>query len=160
MEDLADESDDSYSLLDDDDETQISETESPTPSTHSPTSARGLPIPSPSVQSRERKASLPLTAISLVVPVSALTPSSVQSDNSESMTPNQHLKKLAKLAQEVNMLDSDDIAQEITRIEAKMFLNIEVCPIIRFLTRNLVFIYFSLDIGCNTVLFLERKTRN
>jgi hypothetical protein len=160
VEDLADESDDSYSLLDDDDDsTQISETDSPTPSAHSPTSTRGKPIPSTPVQLRERKASLPLTAKSLVIPTSAPTLSSVQPDSSELMTPNQHIKKLVKLAQEVNALDSDDIAQEITRLEAKLFLNIEVRLSVKTPRLLLSFYLFSLDIGFNTRSSLERRTR-
>lgn len=38
----------------------------------------------------------------------------------------QQLRELQRIAQDVSMIDSEEIAQEITRMEVKLFLNIEV----------------------------------
>ncbi|KZT30401.1 ras GEF [Neolentinus lepideus HHB14362 ss-1] len=73
---------------------------------------------------RERRPSLPITARSLVIETSALSVNSSQSDPSE-MSQKQILKELQRMAHEVNSLESTHIAQEITRMEAKLFLGIE-----------------------------------
>jgi len=121
VDDTADESDDSYSLLEDDDDSVQSEVPTQASTNHS-TGPRT--VSNPSTHSRERKSSLPLTAKSLF-PRSSQSSGSVETDSLD-FTPRQQLRELVKLASEVNMLDPSEIAQEITRIEKKLFLEIEV----------------------------------
>lgn len=42
-------------------------------------------------------------------------------------TTKRQLRELVKVANEVDLIDSAEIAQEITRIEKRLFLEIEVC---------------------------------
>ena len=42
--------------------------------------------------------------------------------------PKHQIKELLKISQQLALIDSTEIAQEITRIEAKAFLEIEVSP--------------------------------
>ncbi|KAJ7071009.1 ras guanine nucleotide exchange factor domain-containing protein [Mycena amicta] len=72
--------------------------------------------------SRERKGSIPFSSkITSTPPIaSALGPT----DNSEG-TNRSTLKDLLKVAMDLNMIDSEEIAQEITRMQAKLFLDIE-----------------------------------
>jgi hypothetical protein len=114
----ADESDDSYSLIEDDDESVKSAPKSAT----SPASDQGKP--SISIPSRSRKSSLPLLSAKVLFPSSGSLTGSVESDNTE-FTTKQQLRELVKLANEVNMIDAGEIAQEITRIEKRLFLEIE-----------------------------------
>lgn len=113
-------SDDSNSLFEDEDESPGTDIDSPNVS---PVSIRAKDIASlPPVSSRERKPSLPLPSIL----TSGTTLSAGQTeivDTSEK----QQIKDLVKLAQEVLNLDPDEIAQEITRVEVKLFLDIQVC---------------------------------
>lgn len=112
VEDLADESDDSYSLLEDDDENASkSEGESQSNLNASSSTMKGKPA----TGVRERKGSLPLSA-------KALLPQN--NHINEDPTPKDQLKKLQRLAQEVNATDPEEIAQEITRLESKLFLQI------------------------------------
>jgi len=121
-EDIADESDDSYSLCDDDDDvppTNVSDNDSPTP-----TKGKSSLSHSPSWRERERKSSLPLNAKALVM--THATSILGTSDNLGAYA-KQLCRDLVKMSQEVNALDSDAIAQEITRMEVQMFLKIKVC---------------------------------
>lgn len=114
VEDLADESDDSYSLLEDDDENASkSEVDSQSNLNASSSTMKGKPA----TGFRERKGSLPLSA-------KALLPQN--NHVNEDPTPKDQLKKLQRLAQEVNATDPEEIAQEITRLESKLFLQIKV----------------------------------
>ncbi|KAF9270242.1 ras GEF [Marasmius fiardii PR-910] len=114
-DDIADESDDSYSYMEDDDDSIKSEIKPEVPPATPPKKTSSVSAPN-----RERKSSLPLSAKSLFS-------GSSNSGDMDSMEFNtkQQLRELVKLANEVNMIDSDEIAQEITRIEKKLFLEIE-----------------------------------
>ena len=129
VEETEDESDDSYSMLDEDDESvHKADLESSSTINSSPvsiSSATRLQPPSQTT-SRERKGSLPITAKTFMTPT--------QSIEHTELTAKQQLKELQRIAQEVNKIDSEDIAQEITRLEVKLFLEIEVISII--------FVYF------------------
>ncbi|KAJ7293598.1 ras guanine nucleotide exchange factor domain-containing protein [Mycena rebaudengoi] len=98
-----------------------SEVDSITSNTRSPPSAKGKAPPSIPIQFRERKGSLPLGNNRLTMPP---PPPNGIAENSEPSNRNQ-LKDLLKLAAEVNAIDSEEIAQEITRMEVKLFLDIE-----------------------------------
>jgi len=76
-------------------------------------------------QSRERKASLPLTAKALIGGSMASPTGIAHLDGSTSVSPKQQLKQLVTWAQELNTIDPQEIAMEITRVEAKFFLQIE-----------------------------------
>lgn len=125
--DDTDESDDSYSLLEDDDESIKS---AAAKSTSSPPAGQGKN--SISLPSRSRKSSLPLLNAKVLFPSSGSSNGSVESDNMD-FTTKQQLRELVKVANEVNAIDSIEIAQEITRIEKRLFLDIEVrtrpCPL-------------------------------
>ncbi|KAK7058945.1 hypothetical protein VNI00_001569 [Paramarasmius palmivorus] len=116
IDDSADESDDSYSMLEEDDESIKSEIR-PQPVVSSPPKPK-----STGAHARERKSSLPLSARSLFQSSAA---SSNSDPDSLDIAPKQQLRELVKLANEVNNTDSEEIAQEITRIETKLFLDIE-----------------------------------
>ncbi|THV04927.1 ras GEF [Dendrothele bispora CBS 962.96] len=119
VDDTADESDDSYSLMEDDDDSVHSEVPTQTSASDS-TGQKG--VSNPTTHTRERKSSLPLTAKSLF-PRSSL--SSASTDDSSDFNSRQQLRELVKLANEVNMLDPSEVAQEITRIEKNLFLDIQ-----------------------------------
>lgn len=108
-------------------------------------SVRRRPTSSVPTQSRERKASLPLTAKSLI-PSAATNPNPVSVENLES-NPRHQLRELNKLAAEVNATDSEEIAQEITRLEVKLFLDIEVCSSCIWNYSHLPIFYSSLGTG-------------
>lgn len=121
----ADESDDSYSLIDDEEDREpISEIDSLTDSTHSPISLQGKSNP-PSLKSNGRKSSQTLSTrvLSAPVPISMLSSGQTDQSNGSSKA---FLSDLVKIAREVNNLDVEEIAQEVTRVEAKLFLDIEV----------------------------------
>ncbi|KAJ7225494.1 ras guanine nucleotide exchange factor domain-containing protein [Mycena pura] len=98
-------------------------------STHSsdpelPSSARSTKAkttPTASVPSRERKGSLPFSNRLINTP--ATSNGAGHNDNSEANY--RMLKDLQKLAADVNVTDSEDIAQEITRMLVGLFLDIE-----------------------------------
>ncbi|KAJ3824976.1 ras guanine nucleotide exchange factor domain-containing protein [Lentinula raphanica] len=115
VDDAAD-SDDSYSLLEDDDESVKSAAKPPS----SPPVEQGKT--SMSIPSRSRKSSIPLLTAKVLFPNSI--GGTVEPDNAE-FSAKQQLRELVKLANEVHMLDSEEIAQEITRIEKQLFLDIE-----------------------------------
>ncbi|EAU93003.2 hypothetical protein CC1G_06723 [Coprinopsis cinerea okayama7 len=109
----ADESDDSYSFMEDEEDDVESP---PRDATESPTSSKSATQDqSPPSNLRERKSSLPLTK-------SILGGSSA---NSTDPSPKQQLKDLTKLAQDVLNCDSEEIAQEITRQWVKRFMEIK-----------------------------------
>ena len=129
LEEVADESEDTYSI-DEDDDTNGLGVESPVSSTSPPqlpTNGQSNP-PAQPISTRERKSSLPLTAKALVTPNINISTHNVQSEVTD-MSPKQVLKELQKLSQDVYLLDPSEVAQEITRIEIKLFLQIEVCLI-------------------------------
>jgi hypothetical protein len=119
MEQTANESDDSRSLFDDDDDrsvavevgpsTAVAELNTPPPPTNAKPGSSTISV------ARERKPSLPVTK-----------PTVLPGHESSEAAGKQLIKDLLKVAQEINMVDSDEIAYEITRIEAQMFLAIEV----------------------------------
>ncbi|KAG7450495.1 ras GEF [Guyanagaster necrorhizus] len=112
VEDPADESDDSYSLLEDDDDgASKSEADSLSYLNASSSTVKAKPA----TGFRERKGSLPLSA-------KALLPQN--SHVNDDPTPKEQLKILQRVAQEVNATDPEEIAQEITRLESKLFLQI------------------------------------
>lgn len=115
------ESDDSYSLLDEEDVRSASPmSESPVLSSTSALPPPPPPPPSPPQVSatRERKPSLPL---------SRSTPRSATSHNGEFEYSQKHiLRELQRTSTEVFSLTPMDIAQEITRIHKGLFLNIQV----------------------------------
>jgi hypothetical protein len=121
-DDTTEGSDDSYSLFEEDDETQVSDLDTTTPENDLPVIARQKAVlPHPSFPSRERKPSLPLPLV--LASGSTLGASQTEfADTSEK----QQIKDLVRLAQEVLALDPDDIAQEITKLEVKLFLDIQV----------------------------------
>ena len=122
VDDAADESDDSYSLLEEDDDMQISDVDGTPPNNSSPVITKEKAISTfPSLPSRERKHSLPLPLVLASGSVSSAGPSEV-TDTSEK----QQIKDLVRLAQEVLTLDAEELAQEITRLEVKLFLDIQV----------------------------------
>ena len=110
------ESDDSYSMLDDD------EVRSPSPVSESPvvsaTSARPAP-PTQAPGTRERKRSLPL---SKSTPKSATHNSGELEHSSKNV-----IRELQRISVELFNLNSVDIAQEITRVQKGLFLKIQVC---------------------------------
>jgi hypothetical protein len=111
---VEDESDESYSLYDDDEETP-NVLDSPIAGdmddsmNHRPPSI---------ITWRERKLSLPLSNI---IPGPAAT------SNPDDPDFKRLLKDLVRNSQEIANVDSALIAEEITRIEAKYFLDIQVC---------------------------------
>jgi len=89
--------------------------------------ARLSPSQPPSVpasSSRERKYSLPLTAKALVMPAKS-SYSNPGSIDSVEFSPKYILRELSKISQELYEIDAGDVAQEITRIETKLFLDIK-----------------------------------
>jgi hypothetical protein len=123
-DDIADESDD-YSLCEDDDDiTPVTEKGSDS-SSPSPTSTRGDSTLLGHSLSKEHKTSLTHNSKVLGMPHTTTTYAPSQPDGSDLST-KQICRELVKVAHDVNALDSEDIAQEITRASAKMFLDIEV----------------------------------
>ncbi|THH16999.1 hypothetical protein EW146_g3739 [Bondarzewia mesenterica] len=120
-EEPADESDDSYSILDDEEDVRVADIQSPVsvpimqPLSHKKTYT-GLPP-----MARERKSSLPLTAKALVM---ANAPPSNMNEPVE-LSPKQTIRELRRISDELYILDSEHVAQEITRIGTKLFLQIE-----------------------------------
>ncbi|KAF9044714.1 ras GEF [Hymenopellis radicata] len=117
VEDIASESDDSYSLLEEEEEKSVDSSSRPPQTTSSPKEKK---VPPPNVF-RERKGSLPLTAKALLPhPLDDFSQYDHTPDN-----PKQQLRELQKLAVEVNNADPEELAREITRLESKLFLDIE-----------------------------------
>lgn len=126
------ESDDSFSVYDDGEDRAGAAEHEPEVETDSPSSLKHLPpsngnrkssasrMPS-TMSARERKSSLPLTAKELSGIPTLDTPEEVVD-----MTPKQTIKELLRISQELSFMDPNDIAQEITRIETMLFLEIQV----------------------------------
>lgn len=104
------------------------EPDSPSSLTPSPFSSNAAKIQDPRIPSsslaRERKSSLPLQAKTL----SGLPePPPDQPVEEEDLSPKQTIRELLKISQELQAMNPDDVAQEITRIETKLLLQIKVC---------------------------------
>jgi hypothetical protein len=115
---VSDADSDVYSLEDEDEGHKIEDKEESDTGSEPQTVALSSSRPaasSTSPQSRERKSSLPL-------PRALLSPSSIPTEHN----PKQHLRDLVKLAQEVSGIDSEEIAQEITKQGVRKFLMIRV----------------------------------
>ena len=108
---------DTESLLDDDEVIKPFETETATGSTHSSPPQKTQPGPL-----RERKASLPLAKALKQVAGSVVNHGSEPAEASAKHV----LRDLVKIAHEVMLSDADAMAQEITRLQTKLFLNIQV----------------------------------
>lgn len=122
-----DDTEDEVSILEDEEETAhksatppVEEFVEPTRGTGSIELARGMttPVPRISPASRERKQSLPLTR-------SLMINSTSGGGQPDEEVPKHQIKELLKIAQQLSLMDSTEIAQEITRIEARAFLDIE-----------------------------------
>lgn len=117
-ENPVDESEDPYSISDGEEETLAIDIESPSTS-------RSSVVPSndslPSASSvRERKSSLPLSA-KIFTPVN----STHDQGDALDLSPKDLLNKLRSNASILATFDCSEIAEEITRVEAKLFMDIE-----------------------------------
>jgi hypothetical protein len=122
VDDITDGSDDSYSIFEEEEEAQVSDLDTTVHMNDSPVVSRQrVPLPLSSPPSRERKPSLPLP----LVLASGSTMGANQTEFADT-SEKQQIKDLVKLAQEVLALDADHIAQEITNLEVKLFLDIQV----------------------------------
>ncbi|TFK77078.1 ras GEF [Pluteus cervinus] len=119
--DVADESDDSDSPLDDDDESHNAKPEGTVPG-EVPTKGKASNSRTSLPSSRERKSSLPLPKSLIFASGSSVMPGPLEQADS---SPKQQIKELMKVAAEVMTLDPDEVAQEITRVEVKLFLDIQ-----------------------------------
>ena len=154
-DDTTDGSDDSCSLFEEDDEAQISDLETSISESDQPVAARHKAVlPLPSVPSRERKPSLPLP----LVLASGSTSGASQNDFADT-SEKQQIKDLVRLAQEVLALDPDVIAQEITKLEVKLFLDIQVCLTPDLAITALNFAFTSRGIGFTTLLYRVRSPK-
>lgn len=119
VEDPTAESDESSGMSDDDgfaiiDNSSVSSTPSHTISENN---VRPPPV------TRDRKPSLPLTAKALVMGNSHNVASIPEAHEH---SPKAILKKLQAVCQELSVIDPNDIAQEITRLESQFFMRIQV----------------------------------
>lgn len=119
-EPLLDDSDDPYCISDGEDDTLGSSpaVESASASASKSSVAQSYETSAGS-SSRERKQSLPLSAKALIMPVSPPVA------DSPDIPLKQLLKELAKHSQELQNYDCSEIAEEITRVEATLFLAIK-----------------------------------
>ncbi|KAG1853630.1 ras guanine nucleotide exchange factor domain-containing protein [Suillus subluteus] len=113
-----DECEDPYSISDGEKETLVVETKSPSTS-RSLVARSNDNLPS-AASVRERKSSLPLSA-KIFIPVN----SSHSQGDAQDMSPKDLLNKLRSNAQTLANFDCSAIAEEITRVEAKLFMDIE-----------------------------------
>ncbi|KAG2137992.1 ras guanine nucleotide exchange factor domain-containing protein [Suillus clintonianus] len=120
-----DKSENPYSISDGEEETLVVETESPSTS-RSLVARSNDNLPS-AASVRERKSSLPLSA-KIFIPVN----SSHSQGDAQDMSPKDLLNKLRSNAQTLANFDCSAIAEEITRVEAKLFMDIELDSISRF----------------------------
>lgn len=118
-ENPVDESEDPYSISDEEDPLAI-EAESPSTSRSAVIPLNDNP-PNPVSSVRERKSSLPLSA-KIFTPVN---PNNHQEDAPE-MSPKDLLNKLRSNASILATFNCAEVAEEITRVEAKLFIDIEV----------------------------------
>lgn len=91
-------------------------------------SVKSLPEKQPQNNQRERKGSLPLTNIPKVMQPAPGPPplTTGVGGAAPGMTVKEQVKHLQRVAAEVYLFDSEDIAKEITRIEEKLFTDISV----------------------------------
>lgn len=116
---LLDDADDLYSISDGEDESLPVTTDS---TSSNPPSSAPSHENSTGSNSRERKQSLPLNAKALIMPITSSHPPDVTE-----ISPKQLLKELYRQSLELQNYDCSEIAEEITRVEAKLFMEIEVC---------------------------------
>lgn len=130
------ESDDSYSLLDEEEARSASSV----PESPAVSSTSGRPVSPTQVSGiRERKHSLPL---------SRSTPKSATPHNGEFEYSQKHIiRELQRISGELFTLTSIDIAQEITRIQKGLFLNIQAGKHSCGLTNPCLMLSVSPDIG-------------
>ena len=83
------------------------------------------PVPGQILTTRDRKSSLPLSVTAKALGLGSTPPSSV-AENIQEVSPKQLLKRLQAMSEEVLKADFTQIAESITRIEARYFLRIEV----------------------------------
>ncbi|KAG9314388.1 ras guanine nucleotide exchange factor domain-containing protein [Chiua virens] len=114
---VLDDADETYSISDGEDETLAATTGS---ASSNPSSVAPSHENSTGSISRERKQSLPLSAKALIM----LTTPSYPPDTPE-ISPKQLLKELYRQSLELQNYDCSEIAEEITRVEAKLFMEIE-----------------------------------
>ena len=115
-----DDSDDSASVADPSAAAPVSPVSSMTSQSLPENLERTQEVPPPTM--RERKASLPLsTKLSMIT-----SPTHGYMDGQEHSSKNQ-LKMLVNVAQQVLQTDPTTIAHEITKVECKYFLQIQVC---------------------------------
>lgn len=121
---VLDDADDPYTISDGEDESLAVTTDSASSNLSSAPSHEN----STSSTSRERKQSLPLSAKAWIMPITSSHPSEVTE-----ISPKQLLKELYRQSLELQNYDCSEIAEEITRVEAKLFMGIEVCQFVRSL---------------------------
>ncbi|KAF8445971.1 ras guanine nucleotide exchange factor domain-containing protein [Boletus edulis BED1] len=114
---LLDDADDPYSISDGEDESLAVTTKSALSNLSSAAPTHGRLTGS---NSRERTQSLPLSAKALIMPITSSHPSDVTE-----ISPRQLLKELYRQSLELQNYDCSEIAEEITRVEAKLFMEIE-----------------------------------
>jgi hypothetical protein len=122
-----DDTDETYTPFeydDDDDDDGSSRLELNSPGDpRAPQSGSRTSFPAPTA--RERKSSLPLSARVMIDPDGTRYPTQASAPEVE-MSRKETLKELQNIALTLDRLDVDVVAQEITRIEAKLFSAIEV----------------------------------
>lgn len=121
---LLDDADDPYSISDGEDESLAVTTDSASSNLSSVAPPHEN---STSPNSRERTQSLPLSAKALIMPIAVSHPPDVTE-----ISPKQLLKELYRQSLELQNYDCSEIAEEITRVEAKLFMEIEVCQFARY----------------------------
>lgn len=114
---LLEDADDPYSISDGEDETRAVTTDSASSHLSSVASNEN----SIGSNSRERKQSLPLSAKALFMPTPSHPPDATE------ISPKQLLRELYRQSLELQNYDCSEIAEEITRVEARLFMGIEVC---------------------------------
>ncbi|KLO20265.1 ras GEF [Schizopora paradoxa] len=117
------ESDESDSMFGDDTETEDTEMDSPL--SMSPSRSEKSPASSPKSTMRERRTSLPLTAMSLIKTPYTLGTRALRSESTSSASDRDITTKLVKVSAGLQNFEADVIAQEITRQEMNLFLKIE-----------------------------------
>lgn len=120
---LIDDADDPYSISDSEDDSLAVTTDSASSNLSSSAPSHD----STGSTSRERKQSLPLSAKALIMPIT----SSHFLDAAE-VSPKHLLKELCRQSLELQNYDCSEIAEEITRVEAKLFAEIEVCRFVGY----------------------------
>ncbi|KZT74642.1 ras GEF [Daedalea quercina L-15889] len=93
--------------------------------TRGPQRNGGQPAPGQTVTARDRKSSLPLSVTAKALGLGSSTPTSSNAESPPEPSPKQLLKRLQNMSDEVLKADFGQIAESITRIEARYFLQIE-----------------------------------